>query len=88
MYHYLNVYEVTRYYGGPEEGGWWFDAGEPVASIPFETEHETLLAIDEWKAKFPNNGNRFSVRPQAIDYYVLREDHFAEAWPKERPRYE
>lgn len=31
---YLNVYAVTRHYGGPEEGGWWFNAGEPLASIP------------------------------------------------------
>jgi hypothetical protein len=33
---YLNVYAVTRHYGGPEEGGWWFNAGEPLASVPFE----------------------------------------------------
>jgi hypothetical protein len=31
---YLNAYEVTRHYGGPEEGGWWYDHREPVASIP------------------------------------------------------
>ena len=23
------VYFVTRRFGGPEEGGWWYDAGEP-----------------------------------------------------------
>lgn len=31
---YVNVYRVTRHYGGPEEGGWWYDAGEPLASVP------------------------------------------------------
>lgn len=31
---YLNVYEVTRHYGGPQEGGWWFNHCEPVASVP------------------------------------------------------
>lgn len=30
---YLNVYEVTQAYGGPEEGGWWYDAGTPLESI-------------------------------------------------------
>lgn len=33
---YVNIYAVSRAYGGPEEGGWWFDTGEPVGSIPVE----------------------------------------------------
>ena len=31
---YINAYIVTRHYGGPEEGGWWYNRGEPVASVP------------------------------------------------------
>lgn len=34
---YLNVYIEHRVYGGPEEGGWYYGVGEPVASIPIET---------------------------------------------------
>jgi len=30
---YINVYKTSRVYGGPEEGGWWYDAGHPVSSI-------------------------------------------------------
>lgn len=26
----LNEYEVSRQYGGPEEGGWWFSLYEPT----------------------------------------------------------
>ena len=33
---YVNVYSMTRHYGGPEEGGWWYNAGEPLASVPVE----------------------------------------------------
>jgi hypothetical protein len=29
---------VTRNHGGPEEGGWYFDAGYPLASVPFAAE--------------------------------------------------
>jgi hypothetical protein len=29
---YVNVYEVEEAYGGPEEGGWWYDIGTPLAS--------------------------------------------------------
>ena len=25
--YYVNVYEYSREYGGPEEGGWYYDAG-------------------------------------------------------------
>jgi len=33
---YVNAYSVTRHFGGREEGGWWFNAGEPLASIPIK----------------------------------------------------
>ena len=31
---YVNAYEVSRHYGGPEEGGWWYNVFNPLASIP------------------------------------------------------
>lgn len=30
---YLNTYETYQAYGGPEEGGWWFECGTPVQSV-------------------------------------------------------
>lgn len=42
---YVNAYAVTRHYGGPEEGGWWYNAGRPLASVPipctFTEDHDT-----------------------------------------------
>lgn len=38
---FLSVYEVHRCYGGPEEGGWWYDAFEFTGvSIPFFADQE------------------------------------------------
>lgn len=31
---YLNAYKVYQAYGGPEEGGWYYSVGEPMASLP------------------------------------------------------
>lgn len=31
---FVNAYEVTRHFGGKEEGGWWYNQYSPVASIP------------------------------------------------------
>ena len=28
---YWGLYRLTRAYGGPEEGGWWYDVGELLA---------------------------------------------------------
>lgn len=38
---YLNTYEVYQAYGGPEEGGWWYECGTPVQSI--------LLSSDDYE---------------------------------------
>lgn len=31
---WVNVYSVDRLYGGPQEGGWWYNHYECVRSIP------------------------------------------------------
>jgi hypothetical protein len=36
---YVNVYLVTQCYGGCEEGGWYFDASQPLASIPIDSDY-------------------------------------------------
>lgn len=33
MAHVLAIYEIDRAYGGPEEGGWWYDCGQLVRII-------------------------------------------------------
>jgi len=30
---FVTVYEVTRNYGGPQEGGWWWDCFTPVDTV-------------------------------------------------------
>lgn len=75
---YTNVYVVGRAYGGPEEGGWWYDYGTPI----FEecTEHETFDDAMEMKQAVQNAYN-----DGHIDVYV--EDHPAKAFPETRPYY-
>ena len=46
--YYLNVYEVGRAYGGPEEGGWWYDHGTFLECIgEFSDRLEGMKARDE-----------------------------------------
>jgi hypothetical protein len=37
---YINAHLVVQQFGGVEEGGWYFSAGQPIASIPIATLHQ------------------------------------------------
>ena len=45
---YLNTYETFQSYGGPEEGGWWYECGTPVQSIFISSDD-----YEEWIEKTP-----------------------------------
>jgi hypothetical protein len=49
---YVNAYIVTRHYGGPEEGGWWFNAGEPLASVPVSDNGDPEVIREDLRVKF------------------------------------
>lgn len=89
---YVNAYLVSRCFGGPEEGGWWYDAGEPLASVPLDEGDKA--GIERWSAtlmaKFADRANprgRGSVIG-GPDLEVYVEDHMAAYFPAERPYYE
>jgi hypothetical protein len=86
--YYVNVYEIDRVWGGAEEGGWWYDSGEPVASIPFDTMREAEAYRDTMRVRFPHNRSSSSVTYAGGDYQVTIERMFARPYPEERPRYE
>jgi len=31
---WVTAYDITREWGGPEEGGWWWDNWQPVDTVP------------------------------------------------------
>lgn len=95
MNKYINVYRLTDEYGGPEEGGWWYTAGEPEVSLRVEFGDRTSIedVVGGLLSVFPDNGNRRStvyevVADKPTDYLVVVEDHAAREFPEERPRYE
>lgn len=83
----VNVYEVTRHYGGPEEGGWWYNWRVCVASVPL-ARCDTVDSVARWlRVRFPHQGNIYSVRG-GVEYDILGEASPAESASTERPRYE
>lgn len=60
---YVSIYSVGRAYGGPEEGGWWFDTGVPIGAIPvFITDDERGDIYDElWDELLPKAREKFTT---------------------------
>src|SRR5688500_13825341 len=88
---YINVYIIEREYGGPEEGGWWYDVGTPQGvSLVVNTisAPEVQELWDLLSEKYPTRGARYSMAPSDEDYVVKLETHPPREWPEERPYYE
>ena len=90
---YVNVYLHDRAYGGPEEGGWWYDYWEPVDEMcqRFATEEEAENFLDEAEKEAESeNGQRRSDIGSVLSegrYEVRLEAWPAEREPKQRPYY-
>lgn len=89
---YLNAYELERCYGGPEEGGWWFDSGTPVLSYwvgghPKDLATALQIIYSQWEEAVATSREYTSVLG-GLEIEVRLEDHPAKYFPEETPRYE
>lgn len=77
---WVNAYAVTRHYGGPQEGGWWWNRLECIASAPYrgKAESEMLRHLMVSNLGGQAEGDIYSVLGGvSIDVYV--EDARAES---------
>lgn len=86
---FVNAYSVTRHYGGPEEGGWWYDRGTPLASVPVPDGEPVAPHVARLEAMFEDEtcGDLNSVRGGSR-LQISVELTFAQPWPASRPHYE
>ncbi len=71
---YLSVYETWRAYGGPEEGGWWYDAYDHQASVPYEA----WVTFEYHEEPDPEMGLDAGWRPTGVPRPVDEEWHLTE----------
>jgi hypothetical protein len=93
----VSIYMVDRAYGGPEEGGWWYNCGAPVLALGkftrcFETYQEAMVYRDDLvvhQLPLLNKGRRpiSSVLSEGRYDVVIDEDEYPTPFPKERPYY-
>jgi len=88
---YLNVYLHDLAWGGPEEGGWWYDTYEPVedeSELVHVTEGQDKLADKAAWCERENANRRAPSSVASEGHYLVRLEAWpAEAEPMARPRY-
>ena len=92
---YMNGYNANRAYGGPEEGGWWYDTGEAVASIPLYEPDDIIIGPDreKWKDYLDHSVGWHSQYGLGSvlgrDVFDIRlQGHFAMDYPQQTPHFE
>jgi len=82
------AYEVNNAYGGPEEGGWYYSEGTPVAhSRPHLTAGGARKSAERMSEEFPKTGSRGSVRNMSSsDMYDADRDSGADMYDYESGR--
>ena len=53
---FVTVYEISRNYGGPEEGGWWYDQKIPQSSKKFFDIEEAEAFADKLNGELDASG--------------------------------
>lgn len=83
------VHEVGREYGGPEEGGWWYDTGRVVYRrrvMPDESQADQLAQAE--RLFDTTTSHRFSMSRRGTDYRASVGSDRGEDYPEVRPHYE
>lgn len=85
---YVNVYLITRHYGGPEEGGWyynWYNCVETVTCKNKDSDEIKSTLEEEYGNR--KHGDIYSVLG-GQDVLILIEEEMKASETKERPYYE
>lgn len=93
----IAVYQLYRNYGGPEEGGWWYDSGQLERTtkrvfVDIDEASEVCHKMNHWLRFFQRRNkrpNRFSMAYSGGEYrYEVFENEPVHYWPENRPFYE
>ena len=91
--YYVNEYLVDQAYGGPEEGGWWYEYGTFVRCIGKYGDINLACRIQYgWQKTLDtgvNNGRRPITSVISEGLYIVRlENDVGQDYPRHRPYYE
>lgn len=88
MTFYVTVYQVDQWYGGPEEGGWYYEVGKVKFVEAYSTRELAESRARILRQQYPDGHHRYSVMPDGDDFKVEVSNTPGQNYPKERPHYE
>jgi hypothetical protein len=83
--YYVQTIEISRHYGGPEEGGWWYDFSRVLYSTRLKKRAAKKLGKKLLREIPEQRYDRFSVLGDS-DYFVYM-GRTSYPVATERPRY-
>ena len=82
---YVNIYVTESRYGGAEEGGWYYTAGEPVECAGQFSQHDDAIALADKIRGQLKDPETYHIGVNSMK--VLVQDHPPKPYPSERPFY-
>ena len=86
---WVTAYRVTRHYGGPEEGGWWYNVKAKLETVgpvwPDGVDGVIKMLTNKYEPM--KWGNIYSVNG-GVDVVVLAEEVAGQFETKEHPHFE
>lgn len=85
---FVSIYRTERCYGGPEEGGWWYDAWSHEGGIPFPNREAAEAFLEQAKreveeqnrAEAPRRALATANIPEGPDPYPDTEGYIPLGW--------
>lgn len=83
----ITLHECSMRYGGPEEGGWWFEQGWPIRTVCVFSKKQAIREAIKLEAYAREElGERKDNLGWNV-WSVSFSDGYAKAYPEERPYY-
>jgi hypothetical protein len=84
----ITLHETTLNYGGPEEGGWWYQAGLPVLSHCIFSKKQAIQTYIQYFEEYEIEGQPSLGDSTTYSNYELQfANALAKAYPESRPYY-
>lgn len=77
----ITVHKVWERYGGPEEGGWYYQTGYPIETICIFSKAQAVRELDRLHAKYEDEEYEET-------YDICLNQKYAEPYPLSKPYYE
>jgi len=82
------LYQCYTCYGGPEEGGWYYESGYPIRTVCVFSKKQAIQAAIDLEAYAKSEFGEETDYLGWPTYRICFDDSYAKAYPQTKPHYE